>query len=230
MDAAVPIHVAASLIGDSTRAAMLAGLLSGQALTAGELALLAGVSPQNASGHLNKLLSGKLVRSECYGRYRYYSLHNANVAQVLEGLAGLSSSAPAFESKKSRLLTEISFARSCYDHLAGKLAIGITSSLLQRRFLAESDRDFVVTTAGGRFFDALAIDLDEVSASRRALARKCMDWTERRPHIAGALGAALLARFKDLKWIAGIRDSRALRVTIEGQRHLREHFAIELFR
>ena len=224
----VALHDVASLIGDAARATILEALLGGRALTAGELALIAGVSPQNASSHLARLLKGKLIDVEIQGRHRYYRLATPEVAAALEGLAALSSGIDG-RLCHWRSLDEISFARTCYDHLAGTLAVKITSELLRRRLIADNGRDFLIPPAGSRFFSSLGIDLAKLENQRRAFGRKCLDWTERRPHIAGALGAAMLSRFKELNWVAHIRNSRALRVTPKGQRQFNELFAISHF-
>ncbi len=224
----VALHDVAGLIGDAARATILEALLGGRALTAGELALIARVSPQNASSHLARLLKGKLIDVEIQGRHRYYRLATPEVAAALEGLAALSSGIDG-RLCHWRSLDEISFARTCYDHLAGTLAVKITSELLRRRFIADNGRDFLIPPGGSRFFSSLGIDLAKLEDQRRAFARKCLDWTERRPHIAGALGAAMLSRFKELNWVAHIRNSRALRVTLNGQRRFNELFAISHF-
>ena len=229
MDAKViALHDIAGLIGDAARATILEALLGGRALTAGELALIAGISPQNASSHLARLLRGQLIDVEIQGRHRYYRLATPEVAAALEGLAALSSGIDG-RLCHWRSLDEISFARTCYDHLAGTLAVKITSELLRRRFIADNGRDFLISPAGSRFFSSLGIDLAKLENERRAFARKCLDWTERRPHIAGALGAAMLSRFKELDCVAHIRNSRALRVTLKGQRRFKELFAISHF-
>ena len=215
----------AALIGDPARANMLEALLSGRSLTAGELALIAGVSPQNASSHLAKLYQGNLIDVEVQGRHRFYHLATPEVAAALEGLAVLSSGVDS-RLRRSRSLGEIAFARSCYDHLAGSLAVQFTSYLLRFRVLRENSSDFLITRTGAKFLASIGIDLSELQRQRRALARRCLDWTERRPHVAGALGAAMLSRFKALGWLIAIRNSRALRVTVEGQRHFQRLFAI----
>jgi DNA-binding transcriptional ArsR family regulator len=225
----VAVHRVAALIADAARVNMLDALLSGRALTAGELALIAGVSPQNASAHLAKLYEGNLIDVEVQGRLRYYRLATPQVAAALEGLAALSS---GVDSRLSRLrsVDPIAFARSCYDHLAGSLAVEITSNLLHRHFLKENSSEFLVTCAGKEFFASLGIDLRDLERQRRRLARKCLDWTERRPHVAGAVGCAMLSRFRELAWIVPVRNSRALRVTVEGQHRLHQLFAISHFK
>ena len=215
----------AGLIGDSARTDMLLALLPGQALTAGELSMTAAISPQNASGHLQKLLRGKLVSIEVQGRHRYYRLSTPEVAHALESLAAVSANGE-FRRNESPQLKQIGFCRTCYDHLAGKVAVQITSSLLKQHLIRESRQDFIITSAGERFFEAWGVEIGLLRTHRRALARRCLDRTERRPHLSGALGAAIFERCKELKWVAPIRNSRAIRLTTVGQQELAKHFAI----
>ena len=217
----------AGIIGDAARSDMLMALLPGQALTAGELSMRAGVSAQNASGHLQKLLQANLVSIEVQGRHRYYRLATPDVAHALESLAAISSSV-SFHRNESPQLAEVRFCRSCYDHLAGKVAVEIASSLLGRGLIEENGREFAVTKSGARFFQNWGIELRSLRSLRRKFAIRCLDWTERRPHISGALGAAILSRCQELKWIAPIRGSRALRLTLAGQQNLPRCFRCKL--
>lgn len=219
-------HVA-GLVGDQARSDMLLALLAGQALTAGELSMIAGISAQNASGHLQKLLEGNLVALEAQGRHRYYRLSTPEVAHALESLAALTANA-AFRQDESPQLTQIRFCRTCYDHLAGRIAVGITRGLLERRLIRENGRDFVITAAGVDFLQAWGINIETLHSQRRLLARRCLDWTERKPHISGALGAAMLQRCKELKWIAPMRGSRAVRLTTTGLEKLPRHFGFQV--
>lgn len=223
MNAPVSLTCVAGLIGDASRSDMLVALLAGRALTAGELSMIAGISAQNASGHLQKLLEGRLVSIEAQGRHRYYRLSTPDVAHALESLAAVSS-AGTFRHQESPQLSQIRFCRTCYDHLAGEVAVSVTSSLLKRGLVREDGRDFLVTSSGRAFLEKLGIEVALLHSQRRALARRCLDWTERRPHISGALGAAILLKCKELKWIAPIRGSRAVRLTTKGEECLAEHF------
>src|SRR5215813_11695170 len=168
-------HVA-GLIGDPARAAMLVGLLGGRPLTAGELSMIAGVSAQNASGHLNKLRQAKLISIEAQGRHRYYSLANPDVAHALESLAALSS-APRFTGRESPQLSQIRFSRTCYDHLAGRVATEITAALLRQGCLKTNGKDFTITARGDAFLAKLGVETAGLHTRRRALARRCLDWT-----------------------------------------------------
>jgi DNA-binding transcriptional ArsR family regulator len=228
MNSRISLDHVAGLIGEPARAAMLTALLAGRALTAGELSMIAGVSAQNASGHLQKLLNAKLISIEVQGRHRYYRLSSVDVAHALESLAVISSSRD-FPTQETRQLSELRFCRTCYDHLAGIVAAEIASGLLERGMIREEGRNFSVTASGTSFFARLGIDLAPLSAQRRALARRCLDWTERRPHISGSLGNAMLLRFQKLKWIVPVRGSRVVRVTAGGQREIPRHFGLKAF-
>ncbi|WP_082480053.1 MULTISPECIES: helix-turn-helix transcriptional regulator [unclassified Rhizobium] len=209
----------AHLMGDPARASMLAALIGGDALTAGELASQAGITPQTASGHLAKLLDGRLVVAERQGRHRYFRLASAAVAQALEGLMALSPPPPAFPARRHGPRdAAMRQARTCYDHMAGRLAVDLTAALEQRGFLHRSDGMGVVSDAGHRFFCDFGIDLAPTGRSTRPLCRLCLDWSERRPHLAGQIGAALLARTLALGWVVRTPNSRTLTITPAGAR------------
>jgi DNA-binding transcriptional ArsR family regulator len=220
------MDVVAGAIGDPSRSAMLVALMPGRALTAGELSLLAGISAQNASGHLQKLLSAGLVAIEIQGRHRYYRLANAEIGRAIEALAAISSEMPATR-RESAVIENIRFCRTCYDHLAGMVAAEITHSLIEHGCLSEDGCDFLITASGCELFANFGIDVARFRALRRNLARRCLDWTERRPHVSGALGAAILTRLIDLKWVAPIRHSRAMRITAAGRDGLERVFRLK---
>ena len=206
----------AALIGEPTRAAMLLGMLEGRSLTASALARLADLSAPATSFHLSKLAQGGLVVMHKAGRHRYYQLASRDVAHALEAL-GVISAAASTARPLSPAHAALRAARTCYDHLAGVLAIELALGL-ERAGLVEVEADdrYRVTPTGGRWFGhALAIDVAALSRERRPLARRCLDWTERRPHLAGALGSAILDRFLARRWVART-DSRALRITSHG--------------
>ncbi|MEV6293974.1 winged helix-turn-helix domain-containing protein [Streptomyces sp. NPDC051896] len=211
----------ASLIADETRAACLLALLDGRAWTAGELARRAGVAPSTLSEHLGKLVAGGLLAEERQGRHRYVRLADARVAALVEDLAA--QVPPAAERRPPRTLRESSAGsamargRTCYDHLAGRLGIAVTDALTLRGLLRQ-DTGFALTDAGVEWFRAAGIAL-EVSG-RRPLARACLDWTERRPHLAGAAGAALCRHALDAGWCVRIGSERAVKVTPSGERQL----------
>jgi DNA-binding transcriptional ArsR family regulator len=207
------------LLADPGRSAMLLTLLEGRALPAGELARAAAVSAQSASTHLAKLSRGGLITMQRDGRCRYYKLAGPHVAHALEALGAISTVHPAAKYIHSKADHTLLVARSCYDHLAGRVGVALTETMQKQRFImAAGERDFRVTTRGADWLGELGIEMDPLRRCKRAFARQCLDWTERRPHIAGALGAALMQHFLAEGWLARIRESRALRVTQKGQR------------
>jgi DNA-binding transcriptional ArsR family regulator len=207
----------AALIGEPTRVMMLWSLVGGQARPASELAFYANVSAQNASAHLARLVEAGMLAVEARGRHRYYRLAGAEVAHAIEALAALAPSAKEITNLPSRQTPDLKYARACYDHLAGRVAVEICAALENKGYLAPVGVEFEVTGKGEKLFHDLGIDLSELRQQRRAFARQCQDWSERRPHIAGALGAALLERMFQRGWIARVRSSRVLRVTAKGR-------------
>jgi DNA-binding transcriptional ArsR family regulator len=219
----------AALMGDPARANILAALMDGRAMTAKELALIAGVSPPTTSGHLGKLVDGKLLEVIVQGRYRYYRLADSLVACAIEGIMALSG---ADESRRRRPISPgseaLRAARTCYDHLAGRLGVSLMDRLLGEGHIQPSEADFRVTKRGDNFFRDIGIDVASVAHQRRGFARPCLDWSERRPHLAGALGAALARQCFALGWIERFREGRAVAVTAAGRSGLRDTFGIDL--
>jgi DNA-binding transcriptional ArsR family regulator len=206
------IAATATLIGDPARATMLAALLDGRALPAGELAYAAGITPQTASAHLAKLLRSGLVECEAQGRHHYYRLAGPQVAAVLEQLASVTDPRRIPEVK-----SELRFARRCYDHLAGQLGVALTDALLSRDWIRPAAaRQFEVSTAGARWFSKMGVDIEALPKHRLGTARQCLDWTERRHHLAGALGVRLLSAMCDLDWMRRSRSSRRILLTAKG--------------
>jgi hypothetical protein len=202
---------------------MLTALIDGGALSAGQLAIIGNVAPQTASSHLAKLVQGELLSVQDRGRHRYYRLANTEVAHAMEALLAIvPRSTGDGEGTAPRLVDkQLAYARTCYTHLAGRLAVEIADSLQQRRILTRrAQREFAVTRRGRDWFAQLGIALTESQINHPRFARCCLDWTERRYHIAGTLGSLMLNRFRQLKWLASLRGTRALRVTIEGQQEL----------
>lgn len=212
----------ATLIGEPTRAAMLLALLDGRSLPAGELARAAGLSAAATSLHLAKLAGAGLVTVRAAGRHRYYTLASAEVARALEALGTIATCAPQARSL-SPSIAKLRSARTCYDHLAGELAVRLATVLEREGCLCASSGDaYELTARGSRWFaDALGLDVAALGRPRRPLARRCLDWTERRPHLAGALGAAVLARMLETRWLTPVVGSRELRVTTRGDAQLR---------
>jgi DNA-binding transcriptional ArsR family regulator len=216
----------AALVGDPARANILCALLGGRALTATELAFSAGVSPQTTSGHLGKLFAARLIVLMKQGRHRYYRLAGPHVAQMLESIMNVALTGPPRFQPKSRLDDKMRHARTCYDHIAGVLGVGLAEAMTARDFVVLGDEAGEVTAAGMEFLSQLGVDLAAAKSKRRVFCRPCLDWTERRPHIGGAVGAALARCCFDLKWIERVRDTRALAVTPAGRRALMDHFGI----
>lgn len=208
----------AALIGDPARAAILNALMSGRALTAGELADEAGITPATASGHLSQLAEAGLIWPRKQGRHRYFALADDGVAAALEGLAGLAAAKGHLRTRPGPRDAQLREARVCYDHMAGSRAVRLYDSMAARGFLTVDRESVVLTEPGAAFVTDLGIDLAGLTAGRRPLARVCLDWSERRSHLSGALGAAFLQRFLALGWLRGPGPGRHLEMTQEGTR------------
>jgi DNA-binding transcriptional ArsR family regulator len=218
----------ASLIGIPARADMLLALKNDGVLSATELAHVAGVAPNTASEHLAKLAQARLIAVERQGRHRYYRLTSAEVAEALEALETLAIKAAPRARPPHQRDDEVRFARSCYDHLAGHLGVKLTWALVTQGTLAASEDGFALTKRGEAVFTDLGIDLAALRAKRRPLLRSCLDWSERRPHLGGAIGASLLTRLAALNWVRRKPGTRALAVTTRGRHAFRDRFQIEL--
>jgi DNA-binding transcriptional ArsR family regulator len=212
------VAATAALIGDPSRAAILMALSDGRALPAGELARYARISPQTASAHLDRLFKGNLVAVEIQGRHHYYRLHDERVARLIEDLSviappsSVSTLPQRLEGQKLRL------ARTCYGHLAGKLGVAVTQGLTSAGFIVEDDAVYQVTVSGKQWFRKIGVDVDSLRfGPNRPLTRRCLDWSERRHHLAGALGVAMGRRFFGLNWIVRVPQSRAVRLTERGR-------------
>lgn len=228
MQAGPDISGAAAIVADQSRAAMLMALADGQALPAGELARHAHVSAQTASSHLARMLEAGLVRVKIQGRHRYYSVANEHVAHLLEALSIVAQPRPVLSSIQNDAARTLRFARTCYGHMAGVLGVSITEAMTRKRILRDSDAGWLVTAAGARWFGKLGIDVEELRRGRRPLTRTCLDWSERRYHLAGALGDATANRYFELGWIARVRQSRAVRLTDRGRATLKDHLGLQL--
>ncbi len=228
MNPTYPIAAVGELIGEPARAAILIALLDVKARTAGELAITANISAQSASAHLSKLVDGGLLTVTRGGRHRYFAMAGHDVAHALEALGSISTLPRAHLALPGpRAPGDMCMARSCYDHLAGRIAVEISGALeTSGVILRRGPRDYEVGRTGRSWFASLGIDVDALRHSRRAFARQCLDWTERRPHLAGALGSALCSRLIALGWFARRRDTRALRITAHGARELRARFGL----
>jgi DNA-binding transcriptional ArsR family regulator len=218
-----------ALLGDPTRARMLTALMGGRALTAGELAYQAGVTAQTASGHLAKLTETGLLQVAKQGRHRYFRLASREIGQMLEGVTLVAAlHAPSRHRPNSPADEALRFARTCYDHLAGRLGVMLTDALTAAGHLELGDEGGTVTHSGEHFFQDLGLDLVAVQRQKRRFCRPCLDWSERRMHLAGALGAAMTKRFLSEAWLVRQRDSRAVGLTPSGRSALQRHFGLAL--
>ena len=219
----------AAVAGDPARANMLTALMTGRALTASELAHQAGITPQTASSHLGKLEAGGLIEPEKQGRHRYYRLTDPDVAGVLEGLAGLAARAGHMRVRTGPKDPALRRARICYDHLAGDLGVQMLDSMKKQKLVRQTKEAIELTSEGKRFMaKALQIDADMLAHPRRPVCKACLDWSERRHHLAGTLGAAVMSRFTELNWAA--RDptpgSRVVNFTRTGEKKFAALFGV----
>ena len=218
----------AALIGDHARAEVLTVLMADQALTATELAGVAGVTKQTISAHLAKLVDAGLISVAHQGRHRYFRLADRDVANLLESLMGVAFRTGAVRIRSSPREPALRKARVCYDHLAGELGVLAYDSLLaQRVFKAGASEDLQLTRHGAQWFQSQGIDAVSAGAQRRALCRPCLDWGERRHHLGGALGTALLERICALGWARRANDSRVVAFTPKGEQAFRQLFPVE---
>ena len=207
---------------------MLSALLGGRAMSATELGIEAQVAPSTASGHLAKLLDGKLVSVVRSGRHRYFQLASPAVAQMLEGLMALASVGPPRHRPKSRCDEAMARARTCYDHVAGKLGVALADSLMSNERVLLGAEGGLVTEAGKDFLLRLGIELGDVNRGRRVLCRACLDWSERRWHVGGVIGAAMAKRFFELNWIEREKVGRAVAITSTGEHAFEEWFGVRV--
>ena len=216
----------AALAGDPARANMLSALLGGKALTAGELAREAGVTAQTASSHLSKLEEGGMVLSQRQGRHRYFKLSGHDVAHMLETMMGIAERAGHVRTRTGPRAPELRRARVCYDHLAGEMGVAMFDALARARLIAGGET-LRLTERGADFARDFGIDLDALADGRRPLCKTCLDWSQRRSHLAGSLGAAMLTRFYDLRWARRDRAGRAVIFSPHGERDFRRLLRIE---
>ncbi len=217
----VDIAPVAALMADPARAAMLGALVAGPALSAGELGQVAGVSPATASSHLARLLDGGLVTVTRQGRHHYYGLAGHEVAEAFEAIASISPVRPVRSLRQSRQAALLAQARTCYDHLAGRAGVALLDALLHGGMLTGdgtgAEATYQVTSSGADTLAGFGVDVAKIRQSRRRFAGACLDWTQRRPHLNGALGAAVTARLLELGWIQRGPTPRAIRITGPGR-------------
>lgn len=210
-----------ALLGDPTRSLILELLYDGRAWTATELASAAGITPQTASSHLRKLIDGNLLAVDAQGRHRYFRLAGTDVADALEAMKILASRRTERPGLTRVRNDPLSLARTCYDHLAGQLGVSLADSLTRHGYCVEGHDAYELTEAGETLLVDLNIDVEQVRKQRRSFARKCLDWSERRNHLGGALGAALADCFFKRRWIQRQSGSRAVTVTAMGKRNFK---------
>ena len=222
------VAAAAALIADPTRARMLLALSDGRALPAGELARLGKVAPSTASAHLTRLVGAGFLRVEPCRRHRYYRLTSPELMRAIEALAVVAPRAPVRSLREYDTANAICYARTCYDHLAGAVAVQVTDAYVARGILGEVDDGYEVMAEGAVWLADLGLDPDALARRRRQFAPACLDWSERRHHLAGSLGAALTQRYLDLGWVARIPASRAVTVTAVGRQQLEDRLGVEV--
>ena len=214
----VEIAGAASLLSDVARASILCALLDGRARTAGELAFAAGVTPQTASSHLGRLVDAGWITVVPQGRHRYHRLSSPEAAHTLEALGVLATAQPRRARVPGPRDAALRAARTCYDHLAGRFGVAIADALRVAGGTVAHDRDVEITAEGARRLACLGVDVPALRQDRRPLCRHCLDWSERRPHLAGSVAGAILRNALAAGWLERLKDSRAVRVTPEGRR------------
>jgi DNA-binding transcriptional ArsR family regulator len=219
----------AALVGDPARATMVSALLDGGALTASELAVAARITPQTASTHLAKLTDAGLLSAVRDGRHRYFRLASPTVADMIDGIVAVALEKRPRYRPLSQQARALSAARMCYDHLAGRLSVDLTDAFVARKYVVLDEEAAEITTAGARFLSEFGIDLPTLRSTRRHSCRLCLDWTERRPHLAGAVGAAITRRCFDLGWMERMKRSHAVILTPLGRRGFQESFGIAAF-
>jgi DNA-binding transcriptional ArsR family regulator len=222
------VAAAAALIGEPARAALLLALTEEAALPASELAARARIAPSTASEHLGRLVAGGLIVGERQGRHRYFHLADPAVAAAIEALSAIAPEKPVRSLREATIGDAIRYARTCYDHLAGRLGVELTSSLERDRVLVPNGSGYGLGPLAPARLEELGIDLDELARQRRTLVRPCLDWSERRRHVAGALGAALAGRLFELGWLRRREANRSVEVTALGRARLLAEFSVEL--
>lgn len=220
------ISIIAALIGDPARANILTAFMSGKALTASELASEAGVTLQTASSHLSKLENASLIRVRKQGRHKYFTLGSEDVAHVLEALMGLAAGTGRLRTRPGPRDGAMRHARVCYNHLAGAMGTRMYDSLMVRDFLRHDGDILHLTTSGQEFVAQLGLDLETLPSPRTPLCRDCLDWSDRRSHLAGRLGRGLFAHFETLGWIRRVPESRVIEYSKEGQKLFDRAFPI----
>lgn len=220
--------IIAALVSEASRAAILTVLLDGRFHSASELAQMARIKAQTASFHLAKLVDANVVAVQKQGRHRYFAIRDQEVARVMESLLSIAPQVTVKSLRQSSQDQAMRYARTCYDHLAGNVGVQLTNALLRNNILLEEEDRYTVTERGERFFADFGVDLKQAATKRRLFSHQCLDWSERRHHLAGALGNALLERVLELDWVRRLPGTRAVQVTNEGKAGFEKVFSLEL--
>jgi len=216
----------ATLIGDATRASILWNLLDGRVFTATELAIAVETSAQNISMHLGKLLDADLISVEKQGRHKYYRFSNKEVAYAVEAMANLIPKPEISAKKKTENYPPIKYCRTCYDHLAGKIGVALADSLLEQKIIIEKNNTFEITSEGEKWFSDFGVNIGDAKKQKRIFLKPCLDWSERRYHIAGSVGTLLLNKMLEQDWIRRTKDSRVIIITAKGEKEMLKSFKI----
>jgi DNA-binding transcriptional ArsR family regulator len=216
----------ASIISEQSRSTILLTLLDGRKYTVSELALTTKITPQTASFHLSKMQDKGIIKSEKIGRHKYLSIATPEVASILETFLTLTEERKPNSFREVSRLKEIHLARTCYDHLAGRLGVGLTNSLLEKNIINDIGENFELTILGEEFFNSIGIELTPLRRKRRAFTCKCLDWSERKFHLAGALGNSILMYTQEANWVERIPSTRALKITNKGLKGFRGVFGV----
>jgi DNA-binding transcriptional ArsR family regulator len=227
MDEANRLANLSAQLADPVRAAIVVSLMDGSSRPTGELQISANVSASSASTHLSKLVSARILTVVKQGRIKYYRIATAAVAHAVEALSIVASPGAVIQRAARSSLNPFSFARTCYDHLAGKLGVEIATAIQQKNVIRASGASYEVTASGSVWLKEMGVDWQKLQSERRLFATQCLDFTERRHHLSGALGAALLERMVELGWIVRSRVPRAVRLSAKGKTELRERLCLE---
>ncbi len=220
------IALIGSLIGDPARANMLTALMSGKALTATELAAEAGITIQTASAHLKKLEAAEMLQHRKQGRHRYFTLADEEVGAVLEAIMGLASKRGLTRTRTGPKDPALRKARVCYNHLAGDLGVQLFDGMIAKSWVSENGDDVELSLEGSKAIEHFGIEISGLRKSRRPMCKSCLDWSERRTHMAGSLGTALLNRFFELGWASREENSRVVRFSSAGEKQLQARFVV----
>jgi DNA-binding transcriptional ArsR family regulator len=227
MDEANQVAKFSAQLADPVRAAIVVSLMDGSSQPTGELQIAANVSASSASMHLSKLVGARILTVVKQGRVKYYRIATAAVAHAVEALSIVASSGTVIQTAARSSLNPFAFARTCYDHLAGKLGVAIVTAIQREKIIRASGESYEVTASGSDWLNEMGIDWQDLQSGRRLFATRCLDFTERRHHLSGALGAALLERMLELNWIVKSRVPRAVRLSAKGKMELSERLHLD---